>query len=192
MVNEKGFWDYFFMIVPSLVTIIGFVVNYRITKQNIFNEISKKKASIHLDKLADVPEQIMRLVNNIGNVDIEAFNSLAYKVFSYGSLDSIKILSSMQQHNYINAGKKVDKHSRFKLMGYFILLACQIKYDITNIKVSPSYWYRLKLTDYETNLEVKRIIINATNEIIDELDLNESFRVIDDIEDVEIELQESF
>ncbi len=60
------------------------------------------------------------------------------------------------------------------MMASYVLLATQIKYDVTEISVSPELWFQMRLTDYEVNkVEFK----NANNKLIDELKLKKEFKI---------------
>lgn len=171
---------YTYLITPA-VTILGFIVNFKLTKQNFERELNKKQTDMSLNKLVDIPKNILDLYDKIVNNTINQkqmlseFSNLMTTIFAYGSEDSIKILSSMQQHNYTknNNGEGAPQ----KLNAYFIILVCQVKFDLTGIKVNPEYWYRLKLSDYETNLDIKQDFIKANNEIVTELDLDKFLKI---------------
>jgi hypothetical protein len=90
------------------------------------------------------------------------------------SLYTIKILGAFQQNNYAMTQGNGDKQ---KAIAYFILLTCQIRYDLTGIEISPDSWYKIKINDYETNIENKIKFINATNEIVEELNLKEFMKI---------------
>lgn len=175
---EKSAWvDILTIIVPAGVTIIGLFVNYVFTNRNIKNEINKKKVDISLEYLSKAPYESLDLLEKLLKQDkkaLEVFVEFANTVFSYGSEDAIKILGQLQQNNYALAQGGGDKN---KTMAYFILLTCQIKADLTGIKVNPELWYRLKINDYETNLENKEKFRKATNEVVEELNLAEFLKI---------------
>lgn len=167
--------DLMTVIIPAVVTIIGFIINYFVLNKTIKDQISKKKTDISLEYLSDVPLISLEFFNLIKGSEqdkiLEVFNELANKVFAYGSNDAIKILSELQQHNY----KAVN--DPYKIMAYYTLLTCQIKADLTGIKVNPEYWYKLRLNDYEVNLPVKRQLIDATNQVVKELKLGKYLKI---------------
>lgn len=162
--------EMFKVLVPSIITIIGFLINILITKNSIKEEVVKKKTDIALEKLSDVPFEILELLDNILakkaiDYTLQSFKKLTSKIFSYGSEDAIKIVSAMQQHNYISLGKNIND---YKVMCYYILLCCQIKYDLTGIEICPGYWFKLKINDYKKKY---KDINDANNEIVSELNL---------------------
>lgn len=174
--------DIITIVVPAFVTIIGLLVNYFFTNRNIKNEISKKKVDISLKYLSEAPYKSLELFEKMKSMDVDKerdeylklFTELSNTVFAYGSEDAIKILGAFQQNNYAMNHGNGDKQ---KAVAFFILLTCQIKYDLTGIEISPDSWYRMKITDYETNIENKERFIKATNEVVDELNLKEFMKI---------------
>ena len=57
-----------------------------------------------------------------------------------------------------------------------VLLATQIKYDVTEIAICPQLWYEMRLTDYA---KTKHNIIKSNNQIVSELKLKEEFKIIE-------------
>lgn len=159
--------------IPAIVTILGFIINYFLTTNNIKKEIIKKKSDVFLDSLSDAPLEILEILTDIMKKKTdydEKLSTLINKIFAYGTEDSIKIISNMQQYLYSSP----QSSEVAKSIAYFILLACQLKYDLTGIKIRPDYWCKLKLTDYNTT---KENITKFTNEIVNELELNDFLRI---------------
>jgi len=161
--------------IPALVTIIGFAVSYFLNRRSFHEEINKQKSNIQLDKISDVPYEILSLFNDMHdkrNKDkmTSDFNSLLSKIFAYGSKDAILIAANMQEFNFTSKFALTDcpKDYTNKIMTYFILLLCQVKYDLTGIKVNPGYWYKIKFTDYRT---MKPGLKSSANEIVSKLRL---------------------
>ena len=61
---------------------------------------------------------------------ISDFKELMSLIFAYGSKEAIMLMTNMQQ-----------------LIPYSILLLCQMKYNLTGIKINPEYWFRMRLSD---------------------------------------------
>lgn len=169
------------IIIPSIITIIGFVINILITQNSIKKEVIKKKTDITLAKLEDAPFEILELLDKILNkskpeIVVKDFKKLTSKIFSYGNKDAIKIVSTMQQHNYSMNLNNSNNTKDYKVMCYYILLCCQIKYDLTNIEVGPEYWFKLRITDYnKTYMEIKE----SNNRIVNELGLKNFLKIVD-------------
>lgn len=60
------------------------------------------------------------------------------------------------------------------MMSLYVLLATQIKYDITKIFVSSSLWFQMCITDYESN---KGDFKCANNKLVDELKLKNEYKI---------------
>lgn len=173
--------QFFTSLITPAVTVLGFIVNYMLTKKNFERELNKKQTDMALNKLVDTPKNILDLFDKMVSASItqdqllDEFSNLMKTLFSYGSKDAIKILSTMQQYNYTN--NKTGKCDPQRLNAYFILLVCQVKYDLTGIKITPDYWYRLKLNDFETNLEINKKLVSSNNNIVKELDLDKFLKI---------------
>lgn len=164
--------------IPAVVTIIGFVVTYFLNKRNFKEEVNKAKVDATLEKISDLPYKILTLMDTMlqknktkgdEQANLRSFQEIMSLTFAYGSKDAITIVSSMQETNYLLA-KEPDKVDKNKMIAYYILLACQVKYDLTGIKINPEYWYRMRMTDYKV---MKENLDNATNKIVDELQLED-------------------
>ena len=172
--------DLMTVIIPAGVTIIGFVINYFVLNKSIKDQVSKKKTDISLEFLSKAPLLSLELFDNIREQKqdkmLEIFIELANTVFAYGSKDAIKILAELQQNNYKIAINSENK-DLYKTMAYYIILTCQIKGDLTGIKINPEFWYKLKLNDYGFNPTVKQGLINATNQVVEELQLEDYLKI---------------
>lgn len=140
--------------ITAAVTIIGFVVTYFLNKRNFKSEIDREKININLDKIADLPYKIQELMNTILNQGANAktisdFKELMSMIFAYGSKEAIMLMTNMQQLNYRIADHSADADN-MELILYYILLLCQIKYNLTGIKINPEYWFRMRLSDYSS------------------------------------------
>ena len=164
--------------IPALVAIIGFVVTYFLNKRNFQEELRKQKTNISLERISEVPYEILKFFNGIHDIGkkqqnkmLADFEHILAKVFAYGSNDAIAIAADMQEFNYNRAAQNDSSNdSGFVLMAYYTLLLCQVKYDLTGIKVNPGYWYRIKITDYES----KKLEINSSvNELVRKIGLQD-------------------
>lgn len=101
------------------------------------------------------------------------FKEIMNTIYSYGSAKAIGIVSLMQKENYATNGNTayLDK---YRMIAEYVLLATQIKYDVTEISVSPELWFQMRLTDYAENKENFK---NANNRLVDELSLRIEFRI---------------
>ncbi len=78
----------------------------------------------------------------------DEMRELQNKVCSYGSKEAIVLLAEMQKIVYSNQDKLAEGKGDDKLVAYFILLAGQIRYDVTGEAISPLYWYEININDF--------------------------------------------
>lgn len=158
-------------VATSIISIIGFIVTYKSMKRNFREELEKEKVSIHIEKMSIVPYNVLQLMDKIiktkGKGDVlKDFTDLMDTIYAYGSEKAIQIAATMQKENYIYSG--TDQFNHYRVISLYILLATQIKYDVTGIVVSPEFWLQMKLTDYTKNRETFR---KVNNQIVNQLDL---------------------
>lgn len=172
--------DWLSIILPAGVTIIGFITNYIATKNNIKNELEKRKGSIRLERLLQCLEEyqesyraIMTSSKLSGNKQQEVINNQALVfqkimdfVYLYGSEEACKITSSWQQYNYLESKTSTNKMIP---VCYANLLSAQVCLDVTGNCNKPSYYYKMRLTDYN---DKKDLIEKTHNEIVDNLKLD--------------------
>lgn len=173
--EPKVWWEIW---LSPFVTIVGLGVTWYLTTKTIKKEVEHKKANIALDELATVPFELLILFNGISsegatNEITDKFIKLVSKIFTYGSEDAIKITANMQSYIYAANKEEVEDKSEkitrsYFIMAYYIILTCQIKYDLTEIEINPDYWYKIKLTDYE---EMQPGLKDVTNKIVKDLNL---------------------
>jgi hypothetical protein len=164
-------------ILTILVTILGFIVTYFLNKQNYKNEIIKFKKNSMVDSMKEIPFELCELMYSIqkggdNGSYVQKLATIYNKIIAYGSVDSLKITSKLQQVAYQNAKSKgkID----FSILCLSSLLITQLKYDMSSEVVSPEYWFIIKISDY--NAEMKESIKSDTNRFIDELALNKDFK----------------
>ena len=169
--------------IPAVVTIIGFVVTYFLNKRNFEEEVSKQKTNIQLSNISDLPHQIqlflddMRKGKKVNQETVSKLKSLTSIIFAYGSKEAIMLETRIQELNYALAEtpKNDDTSKSQELTACFILLLCQVKWDLTGIEITPEFWYRMHISDYNKR---KESFISANNEIVKSLDLR-SFLLIE-------------
>lgn len=167
--------------IPSLVTIIGFWINYRLLKREKTLEAYNYKGEERIKIMIDIPQKILQYIEYYmlltagKNIDRKEFEDVKQRIFNtvlcYGSEDAVKILVYFE--NLFFCG--VDDGSPtapIQIIAPLVLLLMQIKYDITSIKTSPKVWY-VKFssqTMMETGFYEKSI--EEINKIVDNLGLN--------------------
>ena len=169
--------------VSAVISIVGFIITIFTLKRNFQNELAKQKANVQLEKMSEIPYEILILLQDIidsgkGNFTSDAQQRIKQKmdwifssIYAYGSTKSIQILAAMQSENYQNAVTP-ELTDNFRMMTYYVLLTVQIRSDITGEIVSPEAWFKLKITDYATNREK---IKTANNQLVNELSLNKQY-----------------
>ena len=164
-------------IVTGIISIIGFIVTNHSMKKNFKNELLKEKTTVHIEKMSEMPLHILELMekmtNGPSNQDVlDEFKSILNNVCAYGSVQAIKIASTMQSENYQYAN--TDQFNTYRALSFYALLITQIKYDVTGIINGPDMWYEMKLTDYQ---KMKEDIKQENNKIVKELNLNKGFLI---------------
>lgn len=164
--------------ITALVTIIGFIVTYFLNKRNFKEEVKKEKVNANLEKLSDIPYKIQALLDTIldkknDKAILNSFKELMASIFAYGSKESIALVAHMQELNYALSARP-DSVDKSEVIAHYILLLCQVKYDLTGIEINPQYWYRMRLNDYA---KMKSSLDRATNKIVADLGLDPFLKV---------------
>ena len=79
----------------------------------------------------------------------------------------------MQKENYAAVNQEIEQ-SVYRMASTLVLLITQIKYDVTEIVVSPSLWFQMRMNDYT---EKEKLYQSANNRLVSELGLNEGFKI---------------
>ena len=135
-------------------------------------EIESKRQLSKADQI-----KIQKLKSQISDSQDRLFEQMTNflnTIYAYGSVDAIKIVSSMQKANY-HLKPDSPQEDRFVSMAHFILLASQVKKDVTNIVINPQKWFEMKITDYE---EKKKLFIPYINQVVNDLGLDEDFKIL--------------
>lgn len=169
-------------IVTGTISIIGFIVTNATMRKNFENALMQQRDSIALDKMATMPFKVLDLMNRMikaGNngwneqEELENFQKIMNEIYSYGSVEAISLVALMQEENYAAMGN-TEKMNKFRAMSSYVLLATQIKYDVTGTYVNPELWFRMRLTDFEKH---KHNIIIENNKLVNELNLNSKMKI---------------
>lgn len=175
-------------LVTGIISIIGFIVTNVSMKNNFKNELKRQRDNIALEKMSIMPYEVLVLMDEmiesgkirneikkkqILEANFKHFKEIMNTIYSYGSEKAIKIVSLMQKENY-DANENTGCRDNYRTISMYVLLATQIKYDVTEISVSPELWFQMRLTDYAIN---KNEFKNANNKLIEELALRNEFRI---------------
>ncbi len=168
--------------IDVIVTIIGFIITYKMTIKSFGDEIRKSKISHNIEMIHSLPYEVCELMTKVqkstkggGNNSFHAqeYEKLMTKIFAYGSSAAVTIITEVQQTSYrMNHLEKKD--SQYRILILYALLITQLKYDISDEIVSPENWFKLKINDY---YKMRKTIVKEINEIVSELELNEKFYV---------------
>lgn len=153
-------------------------------KKNFQHELRQQKISIQLEKMSVAPYEVLKFLQDLidsnksekTTIDDEMsrqMNELFTLIFAYGSPAAIIILSSMQNENYIN-GDIPENQDMFRMMCYYVLLAVQIRFDITGQIITTDKWFKMRITDYNRN---RNEFSRANNKLVNELNLNKGFLI---------------
>ena len=164
-------------VLTSIISIIGFILTNKNMSKNLKNELKKEKTTVHIQKTSEMPYAILCLMdmmvkNPSSEETLDEFKKIMNTVCAYGSKDAIKIASTMQSENYELVER--EEKNTYRMLSFYSLLVTQIKYDVTNIVNSPELWFKLKIKDYRKSRDK---MIEENNKIVDELDLNEDFKI---------------
>lgn len=175
-------------LVTGMISIIGFVVTNISMKKNFKNELKRQRDNIALEKMSTMPYEVLVLMDEMiesGKVEngvkkkknmeqnFKHFKEIMNTIYSYGSEKAIGIVSLMQKENYAANGN-TECLDKYRMLSEYVLLATQIKYDVTEISVSPELWFQMRLTDYEANKDKFK---DANNRLIDELNLRTELKI---------------
>lgn len=137
------------------------------------NELQKyKKANLTKQELTE-KRKLEEQKKEFETMYLSKMNYLYNTIYAYGSSKAIEIVSKMQGMNYLLVNSS-DKSDKMQILACMILLATQVKKDVTAIVVSPQLWLRMRLTDYNTTHDK---IDFAINNIVNELDLDRRFLI---------------
>lgn len=153
-------------IVTGIISIIGFIVTNLSMRKNFKNELIQQRDSLALDLM----DRMTKAKKNGWDEknELKNFQDIMNEIYSYGSVEAISLVALMQKENYAANGNP-DKMNYFRVMSSYVLLATQIKFDVTGTYVNPELWFRMRLTDFAENREN---IKKENNKLVDELNLN--------------------
>ncbi|MBD5136632.1 MAG: hypothetical protein HDT39_11840 [Lachnospiraceae bacterium] len=167
-------------LVTGIISIIGFIMTNVSMKRSFMNELKKQRDDIALEKMSEMPYVVLQLMDKMmedseeaNDSELECFKEIMNTIYSYGSEKAIELVSLMQKENY-EGNANTNNSDHYRIMSLFVLLATQIKYDVTEISVSPELWFQMRMTDYFEN---KSEIKNANNRLVDELKLKKDFKI---------------
>ena len=168
-------------LVTGIISIIGFIVTNVSMRSSFKNELIKQRDSIALEKMSTLPFEILTMMDRMieakgirqQDAELRNFKKIMNEIYSYGSEKAISLVALMQKENCAANGD-IGKMDKFRVMSSYVLLATQIKYDVTGTYVNPEFWFKMRITDYDKN---KDEIKNASNKLVKELDLSKELKI---------------
>lgn len=166
------------IIIPSTVSIIGFIISYWQNRKYIENEVLKNKRFLMLEKGIELIGKAKVFIdyNKMGELSQDELNDLVNDIYLYGSKDVITILSEFMQYNYQIQVKR-DQNNICKMMAYCTLLVVQLKYDYFGEITNPIDTLKIRLKDIYTKKDFYKDMKININSIVEELNLNKEFKI---------------
>ncbi len=180
--------DYLTIIIPSCVTLLGFIISFLINKVEFFYNIKKLKTEKRLSDLYGIQKDVFEFVDDLcyliayPDKKPTGFDELREKINSVvicsGSEDAVKLIVYIRELVFSKADDEIDVPNS-ELIACYILLAMQIKYDTTGIKTSPNAWYAGKFTTQKMldSSDFYDRSIDSINRIVEQLQLKEFLRI---------------
>lgn len=136
--------------------------------------------------LLDVSQEILIYINGYEqlmagkNIDKKRFNEAKKRIFNdilcYGSEDSVKIL--MYFKKLLASGIDDNRSiSTVQIIAPLVLMFMQVRYDATNIKLSPKEWYVEYTSQKMLDTGFYEKSFSEINRIVDLIDLSDFLRV---------------
>lgn len=178
--SEDNFITVLSMIVSSSVSIIGLILTSISMKQSFKNELERNRDTVALEKMSKMPFEVLTLLDNeleaIVNdtktkTCLEDVTKMLHTIYCYGSEDSIRIVALMQKEIY-DTNRQELALDMYRKIAFFVLLATQIKKDVTTVVVTPELWYQMRIMGY---YKEKSKIKYANNRLVEELKLDNKF-----------------
>ena len=157
------------------MAIVGFWFTNRETKKQIIAEIDRSKRQIVLNKMEDVPWELLHTVSKMMNgVQDDKFLDLMFKIHAYGSPEAIQIASHLRRA--VQNQTKDDVAEHYLVLIYTSLLCAQVKFDITGIVDCSSGWFEFMVNDIYTKPGYKKMIEVEINKAVDQINLDRQFK----------------
>lgn len=172
-------------LITGSITVTGFAVTFFISKRNTANEIAKLKTGVAMEKLVDLPYQFAVLIQNERGASKERFQKLVemrrylyMTALTYGSDELAKLVAAAQTYDYwLFDPEFPDRRKTADRNPYYLaLLVAQLKLDVSGVVMKPDLWLKMTSASYALG-KSKNEVRQQINSIVDELHLNESFKI---------------
>lgn len=162
--------------INSGITVFGFIVSFFLLRSSFSQEIQKQKTDIYLNQLSEMPMTILKMLDSVifkqkPQDDLASdIRDISNRIMAYGTADAVRIAAKMFEFSYNNHDKTGTEKDIYSITAIYVLLFCQLKYDLTNIWISPENYYRTKIKDYTS--EYREIYLRANDNLVKELRLD--------------------
>ena len=92
------------------------------------------------------------------------------RILAYGTAEAVIIAAKMFEFSYNNHTKEGTEKDIYSITAIYVILFCQLKYDLTNIWISPENYYKTKIKDYTP--EYRENYRRANDDLVRELCLD--------------------
>lgn len=166
------------IIIPSIISVIGFVVSIKSLSSSFRNELSKMKKESILEKNIKLLEGTLRIFPSkfsaaLSSEDIAEYDKL---ITAYGSSSCCKLYADFKQRTFLKE-KEEKGENMLSTFAVLSLLVTQIKYDTTEEIVSPFDFLKMRITDIAEKEEFFEKYKKRVNDYIQEYDLNPKFKI---------------
>ena len=62
--------------IPSIISVIGFIVTYEMNKRNYKEELDNSKTTLNIEKLQSIILDVSNLMNNPNNISVDTYQEL--------------------------------------------------------------------------------------------------------------------
>lgn len=136
-------------LIPSIVSIVGFIVSYFTLKISFKHEIAKKKNEIAIEKLQNAAQFLF--TDHLKTISLEEKNKKYVELFSdlilYGSENLSKIAIDYQ----------LSKYPKNEVVLYKALLCSQLKYEISGHYISAIDFMKITISDFDKHFYYKEL-----------------------------------
>lgn len=168
-------------IISACISLLCLIINTVLAIKGYREEIRRMKVDISLNRVTSCINDIQRFLDDLlhdEKKDMELLQKLydttLTSILSFGSQNAVKIIAGMQMFRTERRTDNRPHTESTKLFAYLALLVCQLKHDVCNERVSPLYFYQIRLKSYNTMIDK---LISYNNMVVKELRLKRFMRI---------------
>ncbi|MCF2643505.1 hypothetical protein I6E50_14005 [Roseburia hominis] len=179
------------IIIPSAISIIGFVITFRKMKKEYLYQQKLKYSEKCMEIVEKLPLLILEYLDILkkfgyGYLSVvdkmqEKANEIRNMIIPYASKDAMKIWEYICQ-TVAETTENMDNTSKIggeKIIAPVAILLMQVKFDLTGIEASPQIWYVGEYTTKKAleNGNFYQESIEENNKIVKELGLKNFLKI---------------